>query len=766
MLSKPIIIHVTKEDLSYIHFLKPLVSGKAPRILVDDTICLTSFDMVAKSKANGNAYVVSTSQHLLKLLCPEDTTAKLSDYAGSFIEYKGTQFLFLPPLKQLITVNYGKFIAERFLNKIFHPEYFIQEPEFKWELFHPKKQDELYRFFGDADLCAIDIETVRDDPERGIACISFTGVRINPAPDSCHFIFRTVVMPMDDEYNLSFVYRLCNTKAYKVLQNGKYDIAYLLRYGIPLYAYLLDTKNMFHAWLCELPKDLGFINAFMLRNYVYHKNEGKTGDKMEYYGYNAKDTYTTMLSMLALLKEVPQYAVENYLKEFAVVFPCILSEHTGLKHDQARAEVLKAKVEQIMQKERTTLATMVDNPNFNPNSPLQTVALFKVLGSGDITSSTPPDKEKVASRHPLNEVLINGITAYREASKLRGSYFKDQVNWLGRTFYSLNPDGTDTGRLASRESSYWCGLQIQNIPRDDESEDGITVKEVFVADEGFYYGECDYSQAEARDVAYLSGDTALIQAVDNPARDFHGHNASAFFGVPYEEIVRSTPKTVNELGEVLDYVHKTVNKVLRDLAKRTNHGANYNMGPAMLLNTMGAKRVVVAKLALELPMHWSPLRVCEYLLQRFAETYPVLKGDYYKKIIRDVETTGFLVGPTGWTRRCFGRPSKSKPDLNALVAHPSQSLNAMTLNRAYNRVFHNIWIPHYKDFKLCAQIHDSILFQYRIGREDLAWKVADCMRIPTEVKDTYGKVRTLVIPTDLKGGASRWSDVKALEKAS
>lgn len=69
-----------------------------------------------------------------------------------------------------------------------------------------------------------------------------------------------------------------------------------------------------------------------------------------------------------------------------------------------------------------------------------------------------------------------------------------------------------------------------------------------------------------------------------------------------------------------------------------------------------------------------------------------------------------------------------------------------------------------QDFKLCAQIHDSILFQYRIGREDLVWEVKKNMILPTPVKDTFGVTRVMTVPVDIKGGAARWSDVETLRE--
>lgn len=752
---KSIIFHITTEDTSYLGFLKPILSGRAHTV-IDNTVPTVVTEFQMKSKQRGGATIVSTSQKLLALLLPDAKNPRISEYAGSMIRWKDVTFLFVDPLANLVTVPEGKFILKRFLDKVLSPGSWIVEPEFKWELFTPARLEVLYEFFDRSLLTAIDIETRVGDPDRVITCISFTGMQLRGG----RMTTMTVVVPADDMYNILFIRLMCSSPAPKVLQNGKYDIAYLLRYNCPITNYSFDTINLFHSWLSELPKDLGFISAFMLRNYVFHKNDGKTGDKMDYYQYNAMDTYTTLLTCLALLQEIPEYAMNNFLQEFPLIFPCILSEQTGIKWDSERAAQLKNRVEVEMESEKKKLQTMVACPSFNPNSPKQVVNLFALLGSKDVTGSTPPEKDKVASRHPLNKRIVDGIINYREGSKLRGSYYKEGVSWNGRCFYALNPHGTDTGRLASRESQYWCGLQIQNIPVTEDGEGDDSVKEAFVSDDGFCFGEADYSQNEARGTAYLSGDTALIAAVDDKTKDFHGVNASNFFGVPYEEIVNSS---FNE--EFQEWVHKTKNKVLRnDIGKRINHGANYNMGPQVMLNTMGIGKVLMAKKFLKLPNHWSPIQVTTHLLAVFARTYPVVKGGWIDKCVNDVVSTGLLIGPTGWTRRCFGEPKKNKHHLNSYVAHPPQSLAAMALNKAYLKVFTNIYLPNPTNFKLCAQIHDSILFQYRRGYEHLAWQVKEEMRIPILVKDTFGKVRELVVPVDLKGDATRWSDVKAMKK--
>jgi len=756
---KSIILHFTDADKPYLGVVKPIVSGRV-KCYLDNSKPDMLMEFSMKSRSKENATIVSTDVRLLEKVFPYAKNPKISEYSGNLVTRGNTNYLFIDPLANLVTTTTGKFLFQRYLKKVWAPEQFILEPEFKWELFEPSRLEYLVDFFERCVLIATDIETIRNDPERRISCVGISGMQMQHGK----LQMVTVVVPATDEYSILFIKLVLSSPVPKVLQNGKYDIAYFLRYNICVTNYAMDTLNLFHCWYSELPKDLGFISSFMLRSYVFHKNDGKTGDLMDYYQYNAMDCYTTLLCCLGLLLELPDYAWVNYQQEFPMVFPCILSEHTGIKYDQERADKLAAEVEVEKERVKKELQVMVACPTYNPSSPPQTVRLWAVLGSKDVTDTKPPSKDKVANRHPLNKVIVDKITSVREDVKLSGSYYKDGIAWNGRCFYALNPHGTSTGRLASRESQFWCGLQIQNIPHDEEDEDVGSVKESFVADSGYYFGEADYAQAESRGTGYLSGDTALIEAVDNPERDFHGTNASKFFGVPYEQIVQSVA-ILNDQGELLEWTHKTLDKILRNvIGKRINHGANYNMGPQVMLDTMGIKNVILAKQKLKLPDRWVPLQVTTYLLSLFDKTYHIMKGPYYDSIKTQVKMSSKLVGPTEWTRYCFGNPSSSKRDLNSYVAHPSQSLNAMLLNRAYLKVFRNVWMKHPQDFRLCAQIHDSILFQYKKDREDLAWEVKKQMRCPIMVTDTFKKVRELIVPVDLKGGAERWSDVKVLKQ--
>lgn len=756
-----ILLHITEEDISYLSRLKGIIGGRA-QIKLTSKVPVTYTEVALAARNIGINKIATTSEVLLKLLL-DGKMSKKNDYRGSMIDKSSAEFLILPPMESLVTVPHGPFLMQRYFNKFIAPDNWLTLPTFKWQLFHPRDADTLFTLCGDATFIAVDIETGLEG-DRVITCVGFCTVKIDRASNTISQTTFVVPFLEEDGYNRAFIKMICSGPAPKILQNGKYDIAYLLRFNTPIYNYLGDTINLFHSWYCELPKRLDFITSFLLRKWQFWKGEAANAvGSMDYYQYNAKDCYATAMGFLTLLKELPPYAWKNYQQEFPLVFPCILAENRGLLRDNEAMEDEEKKFTAKLEAQLASLQKMVDNENYNPNSPKQNMLLLQALGSGDVGSSNKIALDKVKQRHPINARIFNSVEKYRADTKMSGTYLRDKdpkdgttKTWNGRIFYTLNPHGTDTGRLASSESHFWCGWQIHNIPRD---RDDIQVRRGILADPGFYLGECDRSQAETRDTAYLSGDKKLIMAVEDESKDFHGLNASAFFGIPYNKIVISSYNTEESYWE-----HKVTDKPLRDLSKRTNHGANYNMGAQVLLNTMGIEKVLRARVLLKLPRNWTLLQITQHLLDIFSNTYSTVKGSFYDKIKNDVNTTKMLVGPTGWTRYCFGSPSINKRHLNSYVAHVPQSLNAMELNNAYLRVFYEIALAEPVDFKLGPQIHDSILFQYRVGRVDLAFKVAECMHNPIDITDVFGVKRTLTVPTDLKGESNRWSDLKVLKK--
>lgn len=696
----------------------------------------------------------------------------LDDYQGSLLFTPREQIpvVMLNPLINLTTVNYATPAAKRFISKLTAPGKWYRSTEFTWSVASPENIADVYnRMLARAALIGIDIETIVDDPLRRISCITFCAYY----PDS--HTTESIVIPFTDMFWWEWTRKFCDLPNPKVMQGGSYDCLYLLRWHCPVRNYLHDTQHLFHSMFSEYPKRLDFIAAYALRNVRFWKDDGKTGNLQDYYRYNALDGWATVNSYLSLLADAEPYAHVNYVTEFPLLFPCLTCELEGVAVDEPIFEQTAKETEQRITESEKVFTNMIAAPGFNVGSWQQKLKLFHVLGvtklNLDGLKASPAkytaiagckttgkaDMLKAKATSLFNERILTDMTNIIEDRKELSNYLVKEKIWHGRIHYRLNPGTTDTGRLACTASSYWTGFQIQNVPR------GISVKQFLKSDSGWLLAEIDKAQSEARCVGYLAGEEKLIAVVEGP-HDYHAWNAQAFFGVAYETIYS-------------DKFHKTLNKELRDLSKRTNHGANYNMGESVMLDTMGPKYVSQAKVLLRLK--GSLRQVCGFLLNRYAETYPRVKRDWYDSIANEVQLTGRLVTPTRRTRIFFGKPWLNKRDMNAAVAHKPQSLSVDLLNeewyntwrcQMYGEFYKLDYLTWTRELVVCdlrnkirvkAQIHDSSMFQYRKEFPDVPEIVANVImqsRIPVTGPD--GITRVMFIPSDISAGSTHWSKLK------
>ena len=743
------LLYHTPEDKEYLHYIKPYTGQH--KCYVHSRPITTLFEISSYCKQRDITGVFTTSQTLLQKLTGNDK-AKIDNFAGSYFKRDGIEYVILDPLAQCITVPYGKFMLERFTSKLTTPARWLATPDFKWRIIKSQADFDFAReFLSGSVLIAVDIETLKDP--LSIRCIGYTGLHVSESGELSTFSF---VIPLGDVLSVSWMRVLNALEIPKVLQNGKYDHAYLARYNSPMWGWLWDTATMMHSWYCELPKDLAALQAFFVRDAFYWKDLAESGDLETYYMYNAKDTWATVMVAWTWIHEAPAWAKNNYLMEFPINLPCHLSEMQGIPRDFSRLEAARNEIDTAIEKKLTSLNRMLGTQDFNVNSPIHMRSLMKTLGCADLDGADDKKLAKAAFRHPLNAriiELIRGVpksdnpelAGVRALRKIKSTYLRTDADitktskggakeFNGVILSSLIPHGTDSGRLASREHHFWCGLQLQNMPT------GKLVKQTLKAPDGFYFGESDLEQAETRDTAYITGDPKLIEAV-NSDRDFHSLNTSAFFGVAYETVYD-------------DKLKRVINKALRNLAKRVNHGANYNMGPDVMVDTMGEKAIYEAARLLGLPKGLAARDIATHLLAQFAKTYPVVRHDYQEWVIATVVTTHMLIGATGWARYCFSDPRKNKQALNSYISHSPQSLNAMVLNKAFMRVFYDIAMnPKYAPyFRLLGQIHDSIPFFYHQDHLYLPDMVKERMEIPVTIKDIKGVERTFTVPAALKIG--------------
>ena len=657
-------------------------------------------------------------------------------------------------MKQLFTTSTGMFLTKRYLSKLFQQDKWFKLPEFNWAIAeNPQVQKELLSVIHLPNVvaCAVDIET-----SSKIYCIGFGIILHNKNTNS--FEIKNYVLPLTDEYSLLTAEKALSSPCEKIMQNGMFDATHLITYNLPITNWRWDTLGMMHSWYSELPRRLDFIAAFMLRDAVYWKDEKKSTSLFEKYQYNAKDTYNTACIFLAWMGEAPDWAKKNYLITFPEVFPMLHCGLEGVLVDEKKKAEIKLEQETILNKALQDIRIGLGSPEFNPNSPKQLQRMCKVLGVKDIKSTDAKDMQKYTKGNPLMAWIVPKIIEYKKSMKLLSTYINSNL-YGNRLLYSLNPFGTETARTASKASNLYIfhpnrsgaaafesyGTQVQNLPP--------YAKKMMKADEGWLLFEIDKSASESWCTAALSREEKLWTTLTTK-EDFHCANASMFFGIPYEELYDVAT------GEKL-------NVPLRNLAKRVNHGANYNMGALVLVETMGEANIFEARrlilLALEkrnlqstyqyksLLLSTQTIQIATYLLSLFDRAYPAIRGRWQQEIIREVLTTNKLVSPSGWTRYCFGNPSANKLDLNAYVAHGPQHLSVKLVNKSLIDIWRELALPLGNKLRLKAQIHDSIFGQYRIGCEDVVHQAEKLMRVPITI---HGK--ELLIPNDIELNKEFW----------
>lgn len=740
---------LTKDDIPYSKRLRNFlpIEGKHHGTILKNVDFIAEIEEAA---ANYSSIITTDSRIASKLLGikvkaggEDGQGATINDYAGSLIKLpSGKEVVIINPLNHLVTTDTGEFLLKRYISKVVAPEKWWKTTGFSWGVADtPSKLEEMLAHCATANYLALDIET------GGEGKINVLGVCAIHLVGGVWETF-SYVIPSTNELCVDYWAKVCALPQPKIFQNGLFDTTHLLSWGIPVTNWLWDTLGLFHSWYSELPKRLDFIASFLLRDAVYWKDEGKSSNLEEYYRYNAKDTWVTANAFLAWFKEAPAWARQNYRIKFPEVFPCLQCNMEGLEVDIEAKTKMALDQTTILDRELQNVRESLGYPDFNPSSPKQVLQLLHLIGVKSATDSSEKTLLKAAKTNPLASYFVGKILEVRGAKKLLSTYIDAPL--IGNRFlYSLNPFGTDTGRMASKKSNLYFmkgsvfkgyGQQIQNLPE--------YAKKMLKADKGFLLCEIDKKSSESYCTAALSQDPKLWEVV-HTAPDFHCYNTSLFTGIPFEELYDATT------GKVLQ-------KDLRTLFKRVNHGYNYNMGNEVLIETMGIENIWKAKYLLlegfkkyNNPEKYAELFSCvtaqgvaQFLLRLIDAVYPYIKQKWYPEIIREIVATKKLTNPSGWTRFCFGHPESNKLALNAYAAHGAQHLSVAMVNVSFIEIWKEMQS---EDFQLKAQIHDSIFFQYRIGREDLVWEAEKRMQVKVVV---HGK--ELVIPNDVTMGKEFW----------
>lgn len=164
-------------------------------------------------------------------------------------------------------------------------------------------------------------------------------------------------------------------------------------------------------------------------------------------------------------------------------------------------------------------------------------------------------------------VFLDSLLELRGLEKMYKTYIKgwhEKIQDDDRLHGRFRIHGTTSGRLSSAEPN------AQQIPKTSVDPN---IKKQLVAPKGTLYIASDFSQAELRIMAHLSGDEAYLNAF-NSGQDPHLAIAATKYHVPYEEALK--------IYEDENHLDHKIWKVRRKQAKQIAFGLIYGIGAKLL----------------------------------------------------------------------------------------------------------------------------------------------------------------------------------------
>lgn len=466
-------------------------------------------------------------------------------------------------------------------------------------------------------------------------------------------------------------------------QNLKFDFSLLYnQYGFSEIVPYADTMIM--AWLNNPEAKVG-LDALAERFFNYKmkpfKEMVKKGEDFssvsinEATFYAAEDAWMTYLLYFSLTKRMELSGLTSLLEEArSVEYPFVnvlaRMERAGIKVDIEHLMKLQKSLRLDLEHLTEEIYALTGS-EFNIRSTQQLGnILFQKLGlkGAKKTKMGYSTNEAVLQTLKNEHPVILKLLAYREYQKMLSTYVDPLLklakeNEHHRIYTSFIQTGTATGRLSSKEPN------LQNIPV--RSALGRSVREAFVAKEGYKLVSIDYSQIELRLLAHFSGDKALSDAFVNQ-EDIHLATAARLFG-------------------------ETEAKSKRNVAKSVNFGLLYGMGQRKLAEDIGL----------------TPAEAKEIIHSYFA-SFPTVKK-FLEGIQERVKIDGYVETILG-RRRLFDYENANtmqkaaflRESVNTVFQGSAADLIKLSMNHIDTMISEENL-----DASMLLQIHDELIFEIK-----------------------------------------------------
>lgn len=488
-------------------------------------------------------------------------------------------------------------------------------------------------------------------------------------------------------------------------QNLKFDFSILYHsFGfkdLPIYA---DTMIM--AWLCDPGSKVG-LDALAKKYFHYEmkpfKEMVKKGEDFSSVSiesatfYAAEDAWMTYMLYTAIKEQMKLGSIEYLLDEardveYPFVDVLIGMESLGICVDQSKLASLQTTLSDDL-KRLTDEIYSLSGSEFNIKSTQQLgTVLFGHLGlkGAKKTKTGYSTNEAVLLSLRDEHPVIEKILKYREYQKILSTYIIPLLKLAkqdkqSRIYTSFIQTGTATGRLSSRDPN------LQNIPV--RSTLGRSVREAFVARDGYKLVSIDYSQIELRLLAHFSEDSALLEAFQNGV-DIHMATATKLFGEEEAEQKRS-------------------------FAKSVNFGLLYGMGAKKLSDELGISTAEAKK-----------------IIENYFLSFPTVKS-FLESIQQRVEIDGYAETILG-RRRLFDyanangmqKAAFKRESVNTVFQGSAADLIKLSMNNIASVIAEDKL-----DTFMLLQIHDELIFEVAEGKvEEISKRFTHIMENILELK--------------------------------
>jgi DNA polymerase I-like protein with 3'-5' exonuclease and polymerase domains len=613
--------------------------------------------------------------------------------------------------------NEGQAVSEYFSGKQLDRGLTIETiPPVSYELItdNLKLQDVIDNLIT-SSVIAVDTETNGLDPYDSKLLL----VQV-ASPEKCYIIDATKVA-------LGPLKRLLeNEQILKLLQNAKFDYEMLKQQaGIELNS-VYDTYLAERLLTAGLQKEVNL--AAITERYLGQKMDKSV--RKTFYGpnslthlsddqlaYAAKDV---MVLFPIYVKQLRGLKEQKLLAVAELEFKCVMAvgdlELAGCKLDVDKWRKILAEVEQKRDAVKTELMDLLPSGAAKQSSMFGSAEYLINLNSqsqiiAEFARLNPPIILEGTSEQELNKfgdrVEIKKLLEYRSHEKTLGSFGEGLLSQIHKKTGRIHPDflqyGADTGRFSCSNPN------VQQIPATSD------FRSCFIAEPGYKLVVCDYSQAELRILAELSGDPAFIEAF-NSGGDLHKLAASQMFQVPVDQVTKDQ----------------------RSAAKAINFGLAYGMGPQGLAVRID-KTVDEARA----------------LIDAYFEAFSGVH-QWLLRMGKDSVRLRYSPTPLG-RKRFYNIPDRDDPDYRRKVSEvdrqgknaPIQGANADMTKMAL--VFLREKLKGY-DARVVNTVHDEIVVEVREEQAEVVCKIveAEMIRAGREV------IKSVPVVADAKIG-DYWS---------